>query len=91
MIVGSTTTAGSSKKAHKSYLRMTYNVQLTGSVPKIARVDNLVIRFLEEDAQRLHHPYDDALVVSLQVGDYNMHWVLVNNGSSADILYYPAF
>ena len=91
MIVWGTTTAGSSKKAHKTYLRMVHNVQLTGFVPKIARVDNLVIRFLEEDARRLHHPYDDALVVSLQVGDYNMHWVLVNNGSSADILYYPAF
>ena len=91
MIVESITTAGSSKKAHKTYLRMVHNVQLTGFVPKIARVDNLVIRFLEEDARRLHHPYDDALVVSLQVGDYNMHWVLVNNGSSADILYYPAF
>ena len=91
MIVGGTTVVGFSKKAHKTYLKMVRNVQLTGFVPKIARVDNLVIRFLEEDARRLHHPYDDALVVSLQVGDYNMHWVLVNNGSSADILYYPAF
>ena len=41
--------------------------------------------------RRLHHPHDDALVVSLRVEDYNMHRVLVNNGSSADILYYPAF
>ena len=39
----------------------------------------------------LHHPHDDALVVNLQIGDYNMHRVLVDNGSSADILYYPAF
>ena len=39
----------------------------------------------------LHHPHDDALVVSVRVGDYNMHWMLVDNGSSADILYYPAF
>ena len=29
--------------------------------------------------------------VSLRVGDYNMHRVLVDNGSSADILYYLAF
>ena len=65
MIVGGTTTAGSSKKAHKTYLRMVQNVQLTGSVPKIARMDNLVIGFLEEDARRLHHPHDDTLVVSL--------------------------
>ena len=32
MIVGRTTTTGSSKKAHKTYLRMVQNVQLTGSV-----------------------------------------------------------
>ena len=25
------------------------------------------------------------------MGDYNTHRVLVDNGSSADILYYPAF
>ena len=31
------------------------------------------------------------LIVSLRVGDYNMHRVLVDNGSSADILYYPVF
>ena len=91
MIVGGTTATESSKKAHKTYLRMVHNVQLTDSVPKIARMDNPVIGFLEENAWRLHHPYDDALVVSLQVGDYNMHWVLVDNGSSADILYYPTF
>ena len=46
---------------------------------------------MEEDARRLHHPYDDALVVSILVGDYNVHRVLVDNGSLADILYYPAF
>ena len=55
------------------------------------RIDNPVINFSEDDARRLHHPHDDALVVSLQIGDYNMHRVLVDNGSSADILYYPAF
>ena len=91
MIIGGTTAAGSSKRAHKTYLRMVYTVQLTGSVPKMPRVDNPTIKFSEDDARRLHHPHDIALVVSLQIGDYNMHWVLVDNGSSADILYYPAF
>ena len=91
MIVGGTTTTGSSKKARKTYLRMVLNVQLMGFIPKMARIDNPIIEFSEEDALRLHHPYDDALVVSIRVGDYNMNWVLVDNGSSADILYYPAF
>ena len=33
----------------------------------------------------------DALVVSVRVGDYNVHRMLVDNGSSANILYYPTF
>ncbi|XP_075649965.1 uncharacterized protein LOC142620486 [Castanea sativa] len=57
----------------------------------MARLDNPSIRFSEEDAQCLHHPHDDAFVVSIRAGDYNMHRVLVDNGSLADILYYPAF
>ena len=91
MIVGGMTAVGSSKKARKTYLRMVQNIQLTGAVPKIARREGPFIEFSKEDARRLHHPHDDALVISLQVGDYNMHRVLVDNGSLADILYYPAF
>ena len=91
MIVGGTATTGSSKKARKTYLRMVQNVQLTGSVSKIARRESPIIGFSEDDARCLHHPHDDALVVSMRVGDYNVHWMLVDNSSSADILYYPAF
>ena len=57
----------------------------------MARIDNPVIGFIEEDAWRLHNPHDDALVVSIRVGDYSTHRVLVDNGRSADILYYPTF
>ena len=55
------------------------------------RRESPIIGFSEEDVRRLHHPHDDALVVSIWIEDYNMHKVLVDNGSSADILYYPAF
>ena len=91
MIVEGTAAAGSSKKARKTYLRMVQNVQLKGAMPKIARREGPIIGFLKEDARRLHHPHDDVLVVSLRVEDYNMHQVLVDNYSLADILYYPAF
>ena len=90
MIVEGTAAAGSSKKARKTYLRMVQSVLLTGTVPEIARREGPISGCSEEDARRLHHPYDDALVVSMLVGDYNMHRVLVDNGSSVDILYYPA-
>ena len=70
---------------------MVQNVQLTGSVPNIARKESPIIGFSEEFARRLHHSHDDALVVSVRVGDYNVHRMLVDNGSSADILFYLAF
>ena len=91
MIVRDIAASDSSRKGRNTYLRMVQNIQLTSFVSKMARVDNPIVRFSEEDAQRLHHPHDDALVVSIQVGDYNTHRVLVDNGSSADILYYLVF
>ena len=57
----------------------------------MALVDNPIIGFSEEDARCLYHPHDDALVVSIRVGDYNTHQVLVDNGSFTNILYYLAF
>ena len=81
---------GSSKKARKSYLRMVQCVQIFGWPPKATRVGSPVI-FIEDDARRLHHPHDDALLINLSIVDFNTRRVLVDNGSSADILYYPAF
>ena len=64
---------------------------MTGVISKMPWVDNPIIGFSEDDARHLHHPPDDALVVSIRVGDYNTYRVLVDKGSSVDILYYPAF
>ena len=66
---------------------MVQNVQLIGFIPKMAQVNNPIIGFSEEDARCLHNPHNNALVVSIWVGDYNTHRVLVDNGSSANILY----
>ncbi|XP_075645690.1 uncharacterized protein LOC142616796 [Castanea sativa] len=91
MIVGGTARAGSSKKARKAYIRTIQNVQSASPALGRSRIGNPPIEFSKVDAQRLHHPHDDALVVTIRAGDYNIHRVLVDNGSSADILYYPAF
>ncbi|XP_075654838.1 uncharacterized protein LOC142625008 [Castanea sativa] len=46
---------------------------------------------MDEDAKRVHHPHDDAIVITLLIADYTIKRVLIDNGSSADILDYPAF
>ena len=47
--------------------------------------------FLEEDAKGIKQPYDDPLVITIMIEGFNTRKVLVNNGSSADIIYLFAF
>ena len=54
-------------------------------------IDEQTISFTDEEAERIHLPHDDAIVITLLIADYTTRRVLVDNGSSADILYYPAF
>ena len=54
-------------------------------------MDEQAITFTDKDAERVHHPHDDAIDVTLFIANYTTRRVLVDNGSSADILYYPAF
>jgi hypothetical protein len=51
----------------------------------------VVLSFIEEDARGVVMPHDDALVVTVTVANHAIHWILVDNGSSADILYWLAF
>ena len=53
--------------------------------------DEPTITFMDEDARRLHHPYYDVIVITLTIANYTTRRVLIDNGSLADILYYPAF
>uniref|UniRef100_A0A2N9F6T8 Uncharacterized protein n=1 Tax=Fagus sylvatica TaxID=28930 RepID=A0A2N9F6T8_FAGSY len=54
-------------------------------------MDDQVISFSEDDARNIHHPHDDALVVTLTIAGFLTRRVLVDNGSSADIIYLPAY
>ena len=70
---------------------MVQSVQLSGRPPRDRNTDEQAITFTEEEAERIHHPHDDAIVITLLIADYTTRRVLVDNGSSADILYLPAF
>ena len=70
---------------------MVQNVHLSGRSLRMKGTDEQAITFTDEDAERVHHPHDDMIVITLLIADYTTRRVLVDNGSSADILYYPAF
>ena len=82
---------GQSSKSKKVYLKVVQSVQLSRRSPRTKSTNEQAITFIDEDAERIHHPHDDAIVITLLIADYTTRRVLVDNGSSIDILYYPAF
>ncbi|GFY97532.1 hypothetical protein Acr_12g0000730 [Actinidia rufa] len=53
--------------------------------------DQTPITFGNDDLRGLHLPHDDALVVSAVIANFNVQRILIDNGSSADILFISAF
>ena len=90
VIIGGTS-IGQSSKSKKTYLKVVQNVQLSRRSPRIRGTDELAIMFTDEDSERIHHPHDNAIIITLLITDYTTRRVLVDNRGSANILYYPAF
>ena len=60
--------------------------------PKRTKLDrSLVMRFLNEDKIGTIQPHDDALVIILRIGGYDVKRVMVDLGSAAEIMYPDLF
>ena len=90
VIIGESST-GQSSKSKNAYLKVVQSIQLSRRSPRARSTDEQAITFINEDAERIHYPHDDAIVITLLIADYTTRRVLVDNGSLADILYDPAF
>ena len=59
-----------------------------GPKPKRARVEiRPVLGFSDEDKIGTIQPHNDALVVMLRIGGYNVKRVLVDQGSAVEVMY----
>ena len=60
----------------------------TNPKPKRARVDiRLALSFSNEDKIGTIQPHDDALVITLKIGGYDVKRVMVDQGSGTEIMY----
>ena len=90
MINGGPTTGGSFKSLKKSQQRQVNSIHMIPPTKHRRReVTDMV--FSEEDARGVKQPHDDPLVVMLMIEGFNTRRILVDNGSSADIIYLSAF
>ena len=60
--------------------------------PKRARVElPLVMGFSDEDKIGTIQPHDDALVITLRIGGYDVKRVMVDQGNVAEIMYHDLY
>ena len=51
----------------------------------------LVLSFSDADKQGTIQPHDDALVVTLRIGGYDVKRVMIDQGNTAEIMYPDLF
>ena len=91
MISGGFTGGGESSSTRKAHLRSIRSGEVMEVQPmsKLPRLDT-TITFSDSDLEGCQHPYDDPLVIRAVVANKMIHRVLVDNGSSADIIFTSA-
>ena len=92
MISGGFAEGGESRSARKAHLRSirSREVMEIQAVSKPPRLDT-AITLSDSDLEGFQHPHDNPLVIRAIVANKTIHRVLVDNGSSADIIFASAF
>ena len=92
VISGGFTGGGESSSARKAYLCSIRSGEIAElqAVSKLPRLDTS-ITFSDSDLEGCQHPHDDLLVIRAFVANKTVHRVLVDNGSSVDIIFESAF
>ena len=88
-ITGWPFSGGSFKSLNKAYQRQVNSVHVIPPF-KQQRTD-WDMSFNEGDAKGVKQPHNDPLVIMLNIEGFNTKRILVDNGSSAEIIYLPAF
>jgi hypothetical protein len=84
---------GESNSAQKAYARQLddFKVYSVQKPPKSQKCNPMVVGFSDDDYAGVSLPHTDALVVTLTIVNYQTRRILVDIGSSADILFKLAF
>ena len=88
-IAGGPFTARSFKSLKKAYQRQVNSIHMMP--PFKQKRTNQDMSFNEADARGVRQPHNDPLVIMLTIEGFNTKRILVDNGSSADIIYLLAF
>ncbi|XP_056692047.1 uncharacterized protein [Spinacia oleracea] len=86
-VYAGTTTSGA--KASVNEFRHQVNYHNAGKWPAPPRIPHCT--FTEDDCKDIIYPHDGPMVLALNVANRKIHRILIDGGSSANILFWPAF
>ena len=67
---------------------MVHSIDACPSMGKISKPEDII--FIKAYANWVHHPYEDAIVITTKIANSLVHTMLVDNGSAINILYWDA-
>jgi hypothetical protein len=79
-----------SKKERKHYFCEVRNICVEGRVER-TRWSHIPITFSKEDVKLQGFPHNDALVIETNIANWTLGKLLVDNGSSTDIIFADAY
>ena len=88
-ISGGPLTEGSFRSLRKATQRQVNSVYMIPSFKQ--RQTDQDMSFSEADARGVRQPHNDPLIIMLNIEGFNTKRILVDNGSSADIIYFLSF
>ncbi|KAH9715068.1 hypothetical protein KPL71_020894 [Citrus sinensis] len=90
VIAGGPTLAGDSNRSRKNYARYAMTskeVLLNTPAAKRVRVRQVPIMWTDEDEEGILYPHEDALVIKATVASKKVDRILIDTGSSVDVLF----
>ena len=89
-ISGGSTLEFQNKRQHKDYFRQVNNILVDGPAKKTPW-SHMPITFSEEDMSLNSYPHTDEMVIEANIQGWTIRKILIDTGSSADIIFSSTF
>ena len=90
IIIGSSKVSGITYSAARQHTRVAVNPETSLSPTRLSKASNLVLSFIDNKDSTLINPHHDALVISLLIANFQIKRILIDNGSSTNVIFLSA-
>ncbi|KAL5568104.1 hypothetical protein UlMin_024679 [Ulmus minor] len=90
VITGGSEVSGISYSAARRHARAVVNPETSLSPTPPSGASNLVLSFIDNEDSTMINPHHDALVISLLIANYRIKRILIDNGSSTNVIFLSA-